>query len=148
MRQKLDKGLQAYSWGSAAKLLGAELEEVRNWIVSGDLKIVDGFVTKRAFQEFCEKRSSEINCALLGNDVRDWLVEGYPLPVHAESVAPAMPGNQKHALITRHCPKCKRPIRGNIFFRHIKGCEGIALPRRSEISAGGPVPSRTMPTSV
>jgi len=120
--QKLRKNGNGYSWGSAAKLLGIDVGQVREWIVEGKLKIVDGFVTERAFQDFCKQRGSELNSALLGNEVRDWLVEGYSLPVDAEAGASSIPGNQKHALVTRRCPGCRRPMRGNIFFRHIKTC--------------------------
>ena len=120
--QKLRKNGNGYSWGSAAKLLGIDVGQVREWIVEGKLKIVNGFVTERAFQDFCKQRGSELNSALLGNEVRDWLVEGYSLPVDAEAGASSIPGNQKHALVTRRCPGCRRPMRGNIFFRHIKTC--------------------------
>jgi len=120
--QKLRKNASSYSWGSAAKLLGVDVGQVREWIVEGKLKIVDGFVTDRAFQDFCKKRGLELNSALLGNEVRDWLVDGYSLPISDETVRPQVPGNQKHALVTRRCPGCRRPMRGNIFFRHIKTC--------------------------
>ncbi len=120
--QKLRKHGNGYSWGSAAKLLGVDVGQVREWIVDGKLKIVDGFVTERAFQDFCKKRGLELNSALLGNEVRDWLVDGYSLPITDEAVRPLVPGNQKHALVTRRCPGCRRPMRGNIFFRHIKTC--------------------------
>lgn len=119
---KLRKTGNGYSWGSAAKLLGVDVGEIREWIVEGKLKIVDGFVTERAFQDFCKQCGSELNSALLGNEVRDWLVEGYSLPVAAGADASSIPGNQKHALVTRRCPGCRRPMRGNIFFRHIKTC--------------------------
>ena len=121
-RKKPRKNANGYSWGSTAKLLGVDVGEVREWIAEGKLKIVDGFVTERAFQDFCEKHGSELNSALLGSEVRDWLVEGYSLPVHADAAASNIPGNQKHALVTRRCPGCRRPMRGNIFFRHIKNC--------------------------
>lgn len=127
IRQKLKKNSTASSWGNAATVLGVDLEQVRQWIISGELKIVDGFVTERAFQDFCKKRGSDLNCALLGNEVRDWLVEGYSLSLGVVNGTPAMPGNQKHALITRRCPGCRRPIRGNIFFRHIKSCHGKTI---------------------
>lgn len=120
--QKLRKNGNGYSWGSAAKLLGSDVGQVREWIVEGKLKIVDGFVTERAFQDFCKKRGSELNSALLGNEVCDWLVDGYSLPICDETVPPLVPGNQKHALVTRRCPGCRRPMRGNIYFRHIKQC--------------------------
>jgi hypothetical protein len=120
--QKLRNNGSSYSWGSAARLLGVDVGQVREWIVEGKLKIADGFVTERAFQDFCNKRGLELNSALLGNEVRDWLVDGYSLPISDETVRPLVPGNQKHALVTRRCPGCRRPMRGNIFFRHVKTC--------------------------
>jgi hypothetical protein len=50
---------------------------------------------------------------------------GYSLPVDAD--ASGIPGNQKHALVTRRCPGCRRSMRGNIFFRHVKKCKGTSL---------------------
>jgi hypothetical protein len=117
--QKFRKNANGCSWGSAAKLLSVDVGQIREWIVEGRLKIVDGFVTERAFQDFCKKYGAELNSGLLGKDVRDWLVEGYSLP---DAGASSIPGNQKHALVTRRCPGCRRPMRGNIFFRHIKTC--------------------------
>jgi hypothetical protein len=116
------KNANGYSWGTAAKSLGVDVEQVREWIVEGKLKVMDGFITERAFQDFCKKHGHELNGALLGNEVRDWLVEGYSLPVDAGR-ASSIPGNQKHALVTRQCPGCRKPMRGNIFFRHVKNCD-------------------------
>jgi hypothetical protein len=131
--KKLRKNANGYSWGSAAKLLGVDLGQVREWIVEGKVKIVDGFVTERAFQDFCKKRGSELNTMLLGNEVRDWLVEGYSLPVSAETVERPVAGNQKHALVVRRCPECRRPMRGNIFFRHIRNCKASSSIRRDPL---------------
>lgn len=117
------RGPKAYSWGNAAKVLGADLDQVRAWIVNGELKIVDGFVTERAFQEFCQKHGEELNYSLLGREVCDWLVQGYSLRVPSQGNSTQVSGNEKHALITRRCPECKRPIRGNVFFRHVKNCK-------------------------
>jgi hypothetical protein len=133
--QKPRKNANGYSWGSAAQLLGVDVEQVREWIAEGKLKIVDGFVTERAFQDFCKKHGPELNGALLGIEVRDWLIEGYSLPVDADAGASKIPGNQKHALVTRRCPGCRRPIRGNIFFRHVKNCKGTTLEGKSVFSA-------------
>lgn len=126
IRRKLQKGQKAYSWGSAAKFFGVDVEQVRAWIAKGELKIVDGFVTERAFQDFCKTCSSELNGALLGGDVLDWLGEGYGLRMRDENSARSVPSTEKHALITRRCATCGRKMRGNIFFRHIKNCKGPA----------------------
>lgn len=114
---------KTYSWGSASKILGVPVEQVHRWIINGDLKMVDGFVTERAFQDFCQKHGSELNSSLLGPDVRDWLVEGYSLSPNAPKDATATAGNQKHALVLRRCRACGRQMRGNIFFRHVKNCK-------------------------
>jgi hypothetical protein len=126
-REKFLGARKAYSWGSAAKLLSADMEQIRKWIASGELKIVDGFVTERAFQDFCKQRGSELNSELLGADVRDWLVEGYSLPPSAPKDAAAANPSEKHALITRRCRGCGRQMRGNIFFRHVKNCKGTRI---------------------
>jgi hypothetical protein len=48
-------GPEAYSWKQVAKLLGVTVEQVRECIAKGKLKIVDTFVTDRAFEAFCKK---------------------------------------------------------------------------------------------
>jgi hypothetical protein len=136
---KLRKNANSYSWGSAAKLLGIDVGKVREWIVEGKLKIVDGFVTERAFQDFCKKHGSELNTVLLGNQVLDWLIDGYSLTIGDATVPPLVPGNQKHALVTRRCPGCKRPMRGNIFFRHIKNCKVTSALRRGSLARSAEV---------
>ena len=72
-------GPEAYSWKQASKLLGVTVEEVRAWIAKGKLQIVDTFVTDRAFEAFCKKCGKELNQALLGRGIRDWLVDEYGL---------------------------------------------------------------------
>lgn len=125
--EKFLGGRKAYSWGSAAKHLSVDMTQIRNWIASGELKIVDGFVTERAFQDFCKQRGSELNGALLGEDVRAWLVEGYSLVPGAPKDAAAVSPSEKHALVTRRCRACGRQMRGNIFFRHVKNCKGTGM---------------------
>lgn len=133
-RERLNKR-RAYSWSSAAKVLGADMEQVRRWIISGELKVVDGFVTERAFQDFCKKPGSELNFGLLGDEVREWLVEGYSMRPLTGNATP-IPGNEKHALTIRECPACRRSMRGNIFFRHVKTC------KRTEAAKNGLSSSR------
>jgi hypothetical protein len=126
VHKKLRKGPNAYSWGSTVKLLGVSMEQVRAWIVKGELKIVDGFVTERAFQDFCRKCGAELNGLLLGNDIRDWLADGYSLCIPADGGGGSVPSSARHALVTRQCQKCQRRMRGNVFFKHVKNCKGAA----------------------
>jgi hypothetical protein len=134
-RKKLRKGPNAYSWGSAVRLLGVSLEQVRMWIAKGELKIVDGFVTERAFQDFCRKCGPVLNRPLLGEEVRDWLVDGYALRISGEPNAGLLNPSEKHALVTRQCPSCPRRIRGNGFFTHAKKCKGRVSERKAAIPA-------------
>jgi hypothetical protein len=110
------------------------VEQVRTWVAKGELKIVDGFVTERAFQAFCKKCAPGLNGALLGGEVRDWLMEGYALRL-AEKDAVSVPPDERHALVTRECPKCRRSIRGNAFFRHVKSCKGMMSGKKGALRA-------------
>jgi len=108
-----------YSWKRAAKLLNVELPEVQVLISDGHLKLVDTFVTDRAFEEFCKKHGSAINMALIDTSTRRWLVCEYGVPGHVENKE--LPRAQKHALVIRQC-KCGRRIAGNVYFRHVRRC--------------------------
>lgn len=111
------------SWRHAAKALNMGVVDVQKLISEGQLKLVDTFVTDRAFEEFCRKHGSLINMALIDASTRKWLVSEYgvPDPVEEKKLARA----QKHALIVRTC-KCGRKIAGNIYFRHLKHCRLLA----------------------
>ena len=126
-------GPEAYSWKHAAKLLGVTDEQVHTWIAKGKLKIVDTFVTDRAFEGFCKKCWPQLNHVLLNPGVRDWLVEEYGLRLSSGRDNVSVPVNEKHALVTRQCPKCRRPMRGNIFFRHLKNCKGLMSGSKGEV---------------
>jgi hypothetical protein len=140
LRKKFRKGPNAYSWGSAVRLLGVSMEQMREWIVIGELKIVDGFVTERAFQDFCRKCGAELNGVLLGDEIRDWLADGYTLRLPTDESPGSVPSCAKHALVTRQCPKCQRRMRGNVFFRHVKNCKGLGTQAKIAI----PPPALTM----
>ena len=133
-RKKLRKGPNAYSWGSAVRLLGVSTEEVQAWIVEGKLKILDGFVTERAFQDFCRKCGAELNCVLLGDEIRDWLADGYTLRLPTDKDAGSVPSSERHALVTRQCAKCHRQMRGNVFFKHVKNCKGTASQNKTPMA--------------
>jgi hypothetical protein len=148
-------GPEAYSWKHAAKLMGVTVEQVLEWIAKGKLKIVDTFVTDRAFEAFCKKCGPQLNPVLLNQGVRDWLVEEYGLRVSDEKDSRSVPPTEKHALVTRQCPKCQKPMRGNIFFRHLKNCKGLTSGSKGEVpqklpNAGdnvSPIPNRRHPHS-
>lgn len=67
----------AHSWKRVAKLMGTTVADVQNLISSGDLKLVDTFVTDRSFEEFCRKHGNEINMALIDPATRKWLMSEY-----------------------------------------------------------------------
>jgi len=107
------------SWKRAAKILNIEEAEVQNLISVGQLKLVDTFVTDRAFEEFCRKYGSAVNLALIDRSTRKWLVSEYAVPDCSEDSK--LPRAQKHALVIRAC-KCGRKIAGNVYFRHVRHC--------------------------
>jgi len=109
----------ACSWKRAAKVLKLELADVQKLISVGQLKLVDPFVTDRAFEEFCRKHGSVINMALIDPSTRRWLISEYGVPEQVDEKK--LPRAQKHALIIRAC-KCGRRISGNVYFRHVKHC--------------------------
>jgi hypothetical protein len=110
------------------------MEEVQAWIVEGKLKIMDGFVTERAFQDFCRKCGAELNSVLLGDEIRDWLADGYTLRLPTDKDAGSVPSSERHALVTRQCAKCHRQMRGNVFFKHVKNCKGTASQNKTPMA--------------
>jgi hypothetical protein len=49
----------------AARILNVEVADVQRLVSAGQLKLVDTFVTDRAFEEFCRKHGTTINIALI-----------------------------------------------------------------------------------
>jgi hypothetical protein len=107
------------SWKRASKLLNVGLADVQELIAGGHLKLVDTFVTDRAFEEFCRKRGSLINMVLIDPSTRRWLISEYGVPDPIEQKQ--LPRAQKHAIIVRSC-RCGRKIAGNVYFRHLRHC--------------------------
>lgn len=107
------------SWKRAARVLKLEILEVQKLIALGQLKLVDTFVTDRAFEEFCRKHGSAINMALIDPSTKKWLTSEYGVPNPVQEKSP--PRAQKHALIVRACI-CGRKIAGNVYFRHVRHC--------------------------
>lgn len=122
-----------YSWKRAAKILNMEVVDVQKLVSAGHLKLVDTFVTDRAFEEFCRKYGSLVNMALIDPSTRKWLVTEYGIPEYVEPKP--LPRAQKHALITRTC-KCGRQIAGNVYFRHMRHCRLLNNGSQEALFAG------------
>src|SRR5271166_5163237 len=85
----VSKGGEGYKWERIADLMGVSLTEVQTWISAGQLRVLDTFVTDRAFEEFCRKHGDEINMALIDPETAKWLVSEYgvsPSAAHGRSV--------------------------------------------------------------
>jgi len=93
--------------------------DVQKLISSGQLKLVDTFVTDRAFEEFCRNHGSAVNLALIDPSTRRWLVSEYGVADTDKETA--VPRAQKHVLVVREC-NCGRKIAGNVYFRHVRHC--------------------------
>lgn len=117
----LTKGGEGYTWERTADLIGASLPQIQSWISSGQLRVLDTFVTDRAFEEFCKKHGDEINMTLIDSSTGKWLVSEYgvsPSIAHGRNVLRV----QKHVLVIRACG-CGRKIAGNAYFRHVRICQ-------------------------
>ena len=115
------KGEEGYTWERTADLLVVSLAQVQSWISDGQLRVLDTFVTDRAFEEFCKKHGDEINTSLIDPATVKWLVSEYGVPNLAETNR-RVSRAQKHALLVRTCA-CGRRIAGNAYFRHVKICQ-------------------------
>ena len=139
----LASGDDAYSWERTANLLGVPVAQVQEWISGGRLRVLDAFVTDRAFEEFCKKHGDEIYLALLDPPTAKWLVSEYGVPEvtsNGSSVSQAL----KHALVTRTC-QCGRKIAGNPYFLHIRACRSAGAAARGDPSNAQEPGSRALP---
>jgi hypothetical protein len=129
-----EKGDEGYSWERTAAILGVDVGRVQSLLCSGELKIIDPFVTDRQFEEFCKKYGSEINLSLVDPGTAKWLVNEYGAPKPAANSRAASRG-QKHALTVRAC-KCGKKIAGNAYFRHVRSC-GFASSEPTQTPSNG-----------
>jgi hypothetical protein len=116
-----------FSWDRTADILDVSTAHVQDLICSGQLKLIDWFVTERSFEDFCKKHGNEINLALLDPETAKWLRNEYGVPdllLDTGSISYA----QKHALIIRTCV-CGRTIAGNPYYRHTRACSAVGKAR-------------------
>lgn len=125
------KDSAAFAWERAAEALGIELADVQRLVSAGELKVVDTFVTDRAFEEFCRKHGDQVNMPLIDPAIAKWLINEYGVLQSVDSLN--SPSRwQKHALAMREC-KCGAKIAGNVYFKHVKCCSSAADKQRRKL---------------
>ena len=110
-----------------AEMLGASPEQVRSWVVRGWLPALDQRITARSFERYCKAHGSELNHAFMKRDEREWLAEEAGVKNLGSESKPVR-SVHKHASVVRQCPGCRRKIRGNVYFRHVKTCAKLSTP--------------------
>jgi hypothetical protein len=113
-------------WAEVATSLSVATGTVETLIARGVLKLYDPRITEKSLRNFCRRHGSLINSDFLNRETRDWLQSTMDFVPHAgEAVALCLTPLRKHARVVHHC-KCGRTIRGNVFFRHAKKCNGTS----------------------
>jgi hypothetical protein len=139
----LASGDDAYSWERTANLLGVPVAQVQVWISAGRLRVLDAFVTDRAFEEFCKKHGEEIYMALLDPPTAKWLVSEYGVQ-EIKTNGCKISQTLRHALVTRTC-LCGRKIAGNPYFLHVRACRSAGAAARGDPSNTREPGSRRFP---
>jgi hypothetical protein len=110
-------------WADVARQFNVDASVIEQLIFRGVLKLNDPRVTEKSLTKFCAKHGALIKSDFLDAEARDWLVGSMDLaPAAGKVVAQGMEAFRRHALVVRTCEHCGRAIRGNVFFRHNKGC--------------------------
>ena len=114
----------AFSWETVAGFLGVSQAQVQAWVSAGHLRVVDPFVSDRAFTDFCKKHGQELRNFLIDPPIANWLMKEYGVSELAAKGG-VVTRARKHALVVRTCP-CGRKIAGNGYFRHVRACRMAA----------------------
>jgi hypothetical protein len=139
----LASGDDGYSWERTANLLGVPVAQVQVWISAGQLRVLDAFVTDRAFEKFCKKHGEEIYMALLDPPTAKWLVSEYGVQ-EIKTNGGKISQTLRHALVTRTC-QCGRKIAGNPYFLHVRTCRSAGAAARGDPSNTREPGSRRFP---
>lgn len=120
-----------YSWERVASLLHASLDQVKAWVATRHLRVVDTFISDRALEEFCRSCGKEggprVNLQLIEPKMLDWLANEYGITIPPAGASPSVAPSEKQALTVRVCGKCRKQVRGNVYFAHIRRCTGAPV---------------------
>jgi len=122
---------KTYSFRGVARLLGVDDKMVRLWFQKGWFgEVAKGHGSKKsspsaqrisaaAIGAFCREHPDKINTAKCHPDF--WLL------MEDRKVEPnPWLGHSQHLTTQRQCPSCRRAVRGNAYFRHVKHCLALA----------------------
>jgi hypothetical protein len=118
-------------WAEVARSLETTLDAVEKLVARGVVKVYDSRITEKSLQRFCRQHGAMINPDFLNRDTRQWLLDSMDYtPGSGKSAACRLIALRKHAEVVHQC-KCGRAVRGNAFFRHIKGCAPANLENKN-----------------
>ena len=104
------------------------MKRVETFIARGVLKFYDPTITEKSLKHFCRRYGSFIEYDYLSRETRAWLKSSMDwVPTSGEAASRRLVALRKHARIVRRCSQCRRPVRGNAFFRHLKRCNRMKL---------------------
>ncbi len=110
-------------WADVARQLNLDASVIEELIFRGVLKLYDPRVTEKSLTKLCARYGAMIKTDFLDAETRDWLAGSLDLaPNEGKEAASRLESFRKHARVVRTCEHCGRAIRGNVFFRHNKGC--------------------------